>query len=35
MGYYDLEIEKEIENTINFPAPCGNAERKRKKEKEL
>ena len=35
MGYYDLEIEKEIENTINFPAPCGNAERKRKNEKEL
>ena len=29
MGYYEFEIEKEIENAINFPACGGSAERKK------
>ncbi len=31
MGYYDLEIEKEIENTINFPAPLRECRKEEEK----
>ncbi len=33
MGYYEFEIEKEIENAIHFPACGGSAERKRNMKK--